>query len=245
MQVLFGSLFVLACFVTLATAEVPATGGIFCADVKESVTVNGTIQSTQQYNLCMNTALLQWKRTNMDGSWQMLVQVGTSGDQHLYNINVRGECTVSEPTTPADKSQLPWSFVTIDQDAHKDGTGNSPGSEVPSNIYYHDRKSSTSGGVTTPEEMMYWYVIPGTTRIEPGPIPDIMIETVCKQLYDVTPGDGGTSTTQYGNRDFSTDYSVTLPLMADTFTIPPNTVCTAVDTAMDAKYDDTFGPVLF
>ena len=230
-------LFVLTCLVAKVTADVPATGGIFCADVKESLSVNGTIASTQAYNLCMNSETLVWKRTNKDGSWQLL-------NTWLYNINARGECTYSIPTTPADSSQLPWSFVTIDRGATIDGTGDSPGSGIPSTKYYHDRKSYVSQGVSVPEEMMYWYVIPGTMRIMPGPIPDIMVETVCKQEYDVTPGDGGTATVQYGDRDFSSNYSVTLPLMATTFTIPPDMKCTEVDSVSDSK-DGAFGPVLF
>jgi hypothetical protein len=237
------SLVVLFCLVAWTSADVPATGGIFCADVKETLSVNGTIQSQNGYQLCMNTAILEWKRTNEDGSFQLLNVVNT-----LYTINARGECTYSKQPIPADASQLPFSMVKIDEGAHEDGTGDSPGSGIPSTIYYHDRKSHVSEGVTYPEEMMYWYVTPGTQRVEPGPIPDILIESVCKQVYDVFPGDGGTSTVQYGNRDFSTNYDVYQPMQSATFLIPPeiSSSCQEVEySASNSKDGGAFGPVLF
>ena len=104
-----------------------------------------------------------------------------------------------------------------------------------------------SQGVSVPEEMMYWYVIPGTVPDSDGSIPDQMIETVCKQTYDVSPGDGGTSTVQYGDRDFSSNFSVAAAHEEETFTIPSNMQCQEqdqVDNETHSKYG-VFGPVLF
>jgi hypothetical protein len=226
-------------FVGMISAVPPATGSTFCADVRESLTINGTFASENKFNLCMNSESLIWKKTNIDGSWQLL-------NKYLYTITARGECTYTIPP-PSDASQLPWSFVTIDKAAHIDGTGSSPGSNILSTKYYHDRKSYNSQGVSVPEEMMYWYVIPGTVPDSDGSIPDQMIETVCKQTYDVSPGDGGTSTVQYGDRDFSSNFSVAAAHEEETFTIPSNMQCQEqdqVDNETHSKYG-VFGPVLF
>ena len=199
--------------VVVGAHQVPICGGTFCADTKEIMYINGTVASSQTYNLCMDTAALNWKRTQPDGSFTMVNTAANEGLGWYYTVNVRGECTKSVPQSPADASQLPFTFVKIDSTAHREGSAKSPDSQITSATWEHKRQSKKSGGVTYPAEDMMWYV--HTVNGD-----DVLVESTCGQSYDVTPGDGGHSTTQSGNRDFSTNFDAQTGEMKETYAEP-------------------------
>ena len=232
----FFLLTVLVVSITLASSTVPICAGTWCADVKEVLYINETISSSQAYNLCMNRDILNWRRTNADGSWTML----NTASNRLYSVTAHGVCTVTIPNGPADPTQLPFSFMTIDQAAHMDGEGDSPDSGILSTKYYHDRSAYISNGVSIPSEQMYWYLRPTTDSSDDYQ----MVETVCQQTYDITPGDGGTQTTQSGNRDFSSNYNVISGSSQWNYKIPPDITCQE-PAAQDQELGEAFGPILF
>lgn len=213
----------LASVITLAHATPSSCEGTFCADVKEVLYVNGTISSSQTYNLCMDVTTLNWKKTDPSGAMQLL----DTPNNKFYSVNRIGECTVSAPAGIANPTQMPFSMMAIDQMAHYDGEGTSPDSNIKSVKYYHDRPSTTSGGVKLPSEQMYWYVNPTSTSGGDKDTADAyrMVESVCGQTYGQSPGDGGDSTTQSGNRDFATNYNTKTGGDPTTYTLPSDMNC--------------------
>jgi hypothetical protein len=204
--------FIIALAVIQVSAAKPAACvGTFCTNVKEVMYVNGTISSSQQYNLCMDVTTLNWKQTKPDGSWTML----DTPNNKLYSINARGKCSSTVPSGVANPSQMPFSMMDIDQAAHMDGKGSSPDSSIESIKYYHNRPSETSNGVTMPAEQMYWYVTANDDDTY------TMVESVCGQVDPNNP-----TVTQSGNRDFSSSYDTKAGGDPATYTIPSDMDCT-------------------
>lgn len=206
--------FVSSCSAALTTP--PTCGGTWCATVKEIMYTNETISSSHSFDMCMDTVSLNWKQTKPDGSYSML----NTADNKLYNVNARGKCTVSVPQGVADASQMPFSFMDIDSAAHFQGQANSPDSAIDSSKYYHNRPSYSSNGVKLPAEQMTWYVLPSSDDATFQ-----MVETTCGQTYGTTPGDGGTSSTQSGNRDFSSNFDAAAGADSATYTVPESLDC--------------------
>ena len=202
--------------VLVGAHQVPICAGTFCADIKEVMYINETVTSSQTYHLCMDTAALNWKRTDNDGAFTMV----NSAANEYYTVNARGECTKSVPQSAADASQLPFTFVNIDSQAHSEGPGKSPDSQIASNMWERVRQGHTSGGVKYPTEDMTWYVhsVNGD---------DVLVESTCGQTYGTDPGDGGNSTTQSGNRDFSSNFDAKAGEMQSTYAEPKG--CTTSD----------------
>ena len=222
----------LALLIVLVGAhQVPICGGTFCADIKEVMYINGTVTSSQTYNLCMDTAALNWKRTDNDGAFTMVNSAANGGLGWYYTVNARGECTKSVPQSAADASQLPFTFVNIDSQAHSEGPGTSPDSQIASAMWEHVRQGHTSGGVKYPTEDMTWYVhsVNGD---------DVLVESTCGQTYGTDPGDGGDSTTQSGNRDFSSNFDAQAGEMQSTYAEPEG--CTTSDDRVLLSFKSLF-----
>jgi hypothetical protein len=184
----------------------------------------------------------QLEVTNRYGSYQIL----NTPTNVLYTVSARGECTQSLANGPADPTQLPFSLMIIDANAHMDGTGDSHDPAVASTKYYHDRNSYNANGVIVPAEQMFWYILPSQSSASAA---DQMVETVCQQTYGVTPNDGGTYTLQSGNRDFLSNMML-MQADATTCTIDKGTEC-AVQQQQEVQGQDAkggssaFGPVFF
>jgi hypothetical protein len=164
----------------------------------------------------MDVVSLNWKQTKPDGSYSML----NTADNKLYNVNARGECAVSVPTVVAEASQLPYSFMDIVAHAHFKGQANSPDSDIKSSKYYHNRPSYSINGVKLPAEQMSWYVLPSSDDATFQ-----MVESTCVQIFGVSPGDGGNSTTQSGNRDFSSNFDAAAGADSAIYTVPESLDC--------------------
>jgi hypothetical protein len=182
--------------------------------------VNGTSTSSNSYQLCMDTAALNWKQTLPDGSYTMVNTAANEGLGWYYSVTADGKCQKMVPQSAAASSQLPFSFMTIDYDAHKDGSGLSPDSNIQSEVWAHYRRGQKVP-VITPSEDMHWFVSyddNGDAR---------MIESTCQETYGTSPGDGGDSTVQSGNRDFSSNFDAAAGEDASTYADPPGD-CTEV-----------------
>ena len=192
----------------------PDCSGTFCASVLENLVVNGETQSSSTYGLCMDTKNLNWKRTEDHGKITIL----NTPLNLIYTILPDGSCTQTAPTEPATPNDTPFSFVNIDSEAYlSDVHAETPDTDVATQQYYHDREGQT-GSVTVPEEEMYWYTAKVGTDFMMGC-------SSCKQMYDVSPGDGGNSTTQFGNRDFTKNYDVAAGEAVDAYTLPAGVTC--------------------
>ena len=168
----------------------------FCSTVTEMLLVDGATQQSETYALCMDSDTLNFKQVLSDGSATIL----NTEENKLYHIAADGEtCTVAPPQEPTTINDLPFSMVDIDAAATiHDLNAKSPTSGVSSVEWFHDRPAE-EGIINTPEELMHWYVKWSTVAE--------MVESSCEQHYDTTPGDGGNSTVQFGNRNFYPDWS--------------------------------------
>jgi len=176
---------------------------------------------------------------NPDGSRKIL----NTASNYFYTATFRRVCTKAHPNGRANPTQLPWLFVTIDQAASIDGSGESPDSNILSTKYFHDKQAYISHGVSMPSEQVYWYVLFGTVSSGNN---NQMVETSCQQTYGASPGDGGDSTSQSGDRDFSTNYSVSAGSYVHQYTIPQGMVCE--DQQLERGQVQSlagFGPVIF
>lgn len=204
------------CFALVVVArahDVPLTSTTFCADVNEALYVNGTKSSSHKYNLCLDSAGLNWKQTMPDGSFTMVNSAANEGLGWYYAVNARGECT-KQPPAPLSANDLPFTMVKVDSAAHRTGASKSPDSGIESAEWVHQRPSKNQGGVSYPAEDMSWWVheVSGDA---------VLVETACAQQV---PDQSDPNYMQSGNRDFSTNFDAKAGAMAITYAEPAECV---------------------
>ena len=128
-------------------------------------------------------------------------------------------CSTIHPTEPTTATGLPFSFTAIDAEATLNGTGPIDGHNDAQD-WRHLRPAASSGPFHKPAEDMHWYLDGSGVGggVGSGSGATQLLKSACVQHYGKEPGDGGTSTTSVGARDYSTGYTRFPP--AATFDIP-------------------------
>ena len=72
--------------IAASAVAVPTASNNFCADVTETLKLNGTAIRSESFNLCMDAASLNWKReVAMPGDLHQ-AQIFTAKDNQLYDV---------------------------------------------------------------------------------------------------------------------------------------------------------------
>ena len=153
-----------------------------------------------------------------DGPLYVFTEV--EGHPELFN------CSRFRPQEPTTSADLPFSFTAIDAEAALNGTGPVDGHDDAQD-WRHLRPAAASGPYRKPAEDMHWY-LDGDGAAAGGATQ--LLKSACVQHYTKVPGDGGSSTTSVGARDYSASYT-RFPPQA-TFDIPA--ACKAAGHAAEA-----------
>ena len=134
--------------------DAPTTLGTFCANMTDSLFVDGAANPRQliEYELCLDTSKKSYRRT--DPGIGVEIHNGT----HLLNINATtSKCTVK--LEAADVSGMPWSMPVLDASATANGTATVDGEKTT--VYTVHRAPKHEGSMFQPAEDMFWYVRDG------------------------------------------------------------------------------------
>ena len=103
---------------TLALAQAPPQiKPAFCADMRQSLTVNGTVTQDETMHLCMDTEALKWSRTTSDQQQQVFN--GTDRFDLTPNATAKGGFNCQRTTFGVPKpDSLPFSMVVLDDGAN-------------------------------------------------------------------------------------------------------------------------------
>ena len=184
-----------AATLTLAhAASPPALQNSYCADVTETLTVDGVKNplSTNAYNLCVDGVNMRWSQAQAPAGAAYSIFNGTQFWELFPDASLPGgyNCTY-KVSGPEPATDMPYRMIDLDADADLNKTETYDGVTGAQN-WYSFRAGKTSGGIQYPSEMMHWHL--DVTATNP-----YMLATECVQAAQAP----NTGKLQHGIRDFS------------------------------------------
>jgi len=211
----------------------PTLEGSWCATGHDSLSVDGVAeQNDSVYSVCMDAGNIRWSQMFFQADNKTPKQLNLLTDPTtLYKINYSSTgapltCLVQK-TAPNTVQDTPFTFTNIDSGATVQGTemvgdDDLGAAAVECTDYMSHRPAYVQNGVSLPEEYMHWY----------GDDNNEMMRAACMQQYDVSPGDGGTAHTQFGNRTFVADYSAADGIDDASYAVPDGVTCHHVNSGL-------------
>ncbi len=151
-------------FITVNAASPPVLDNFYCADVTETLTVDGVKEplQTNAYHLCVDgsSGVNRWSQSRGKGQ-QMGIFNGTDFWSLTPDASLPGgySCT-HKVTGPEPNNIMPYTMVLIDDGANLNKTETYDG--VDAQNWYHLRQGQSSGGRITPTEYMHWHITAGS-----------------------------------------------------------------------------------
>jgi hypothetical protein len=181
----------------LVASDTPVVEDSFCADVVETLKVNGSVHSSRAYNLCLDTPTLSWRRDDSLPEGFTGSSIFNSTENLVYKVlfdskNDPINCTTITPKSPTVKADPPFVFVQLDAQATKNGTIKIGGKE--STDYQHLRPAKQEGPFKFPAENMNWYLSQSAVEKKFD-----VFGTAC---FETVPREGNTE----GSRNFQKNY---------------------------------------
>ena len=101
----FGKVLVLSVFLISVVGAIPLVETSFCADVVETLKINGSVHSSHVYTLCMDTPSLLWRRDDSLSGGFVGTSIFNSTENVVYKVlfdRTRNpiNCTIVTPRSP-------------------------------------------------------------------------------------------------------------------------------------------------
>lgn len=220
-------------FLSIHSAVLSASPAPFhptwCADVNQTLYVNGSATQSQSFHLCLDSTpgSLRWSQSGMHPGVTQYFN-GTT----RFDVTPNGTGTPSCVETyfgPGKASQLPWAFTKIDDNAVFNRTEHNVDGFKDVNVWTVFRPAHPPP-VKTPAMTMEWRVENTSSTVDKEFLSSSSIQT--------DPHDP--SKMQDGVRDFSANY--TTPAPKDSFSPPAGLKCTAAPGSKPFEPDDGCKP---
>ena len=208
MRLIIFSTFVMA--MSYGHAGLPPTPVLrWSAAMHDYLLVNDTMQQSMHYTLAMDAEKLLWRRDDVFGATTRsnIYNNATLVQQFVDANGNQLNCTYHS-VPPASASSMPFEFLIIDSSANDVGTVVLHNT-IKTVDWNHIRPPSHSGPFNIPAENMSWFLRADNNAMQ---------LTSCIQHYGQHPGDNGNSTTSNGSRDYTKDWTSSVP--ASTFERP-------------------------
>jgi hypothetical protein len=188
----------------------PATHPSWCADANQTLYVNGTIQQSTTFHLCLDSTpgSLRWSRS-VPGQVNQFFN-GT------YRFDVQGTSCTMTYFGPAQSTQMPWTMVQVDANATFNRTEHGYDGFKDVNVWTIYRPAKTQP-VHIPAQEMEWRIENDST----GPVKEFLSSSCIQNAFPPSPP----GLMQDGVRDFSGNY--TTPAPPGSFSPPAGLTCKA------------------
>ena len=204
-------------FVTslLISAQLPPpTHPSWCADAKQSLSVNGTVRQSTTFRLCLDSTpgSLRWS-SNVTGILQVFN--GTTRFDLTPNSSAPGGVScVATYFGPAISTQMPWSFIRIDDDSAFNRTEHDVDGFEDVNVWSKYRPEQMEP-IRIPAQLMEWRI----ENTSQGAKKEFLSSSCIQAAFPPSPP----GLMQDGTRDFSHNYVTPAP--ESSFSAPSGSHC--------------------
>ena len=199
---------------TAAATTSPNVVDTFCSDIVETLKINGKVERTDSFKLCMDVKSLSWRRDDVVGDMTRSQIFANSNITMVYEVFFDDKmkainCTSIPPRSPTTANDLPFRFAQLDALASLNATTKVDGVEALD--YRHMRPAKKVGPGFLPAEDMNWLISKEVTDNAQDLLQTSCVETV--------KGEG----TSDGIRNFQKKYTRDIP--TGTFEVPQGVKC--------------------